>query len=322
MKTVYRSTDVGAPKLPAGRDAFTNFLSAILVTGYGSKAGAGWTVAFTATGIRVFKQGAGGNNRFLRVYNAATVTDVNYGKWWAYIAAYENMTAVSTGTARFPTTAQVSGNGLTFSYRTSAPTTDENGVPLDIPWMCIASSSFFMLFVNSNAEAEYLGGPDSTMMFFGKFDSDGTATTYDDIIGAGQGVGYPSYMSGPATFSGAFVTRNYTGVGSSVPAALKLSTKYPGATNYCTGMTPYPEPVTQKLVLDKIQIVTSPAMDYANSTPRGVLPWVWSHPHPTNTFLPNQQFQGSGASAGKEFEVKNMSNMGAMLIVETSDTWS
>lgn len=52
--TIYRSTDAGAPALPANvaynsAKFYMDVIKACLVTGYGSKAGAGWTIDYEDT---------------------------------------------------------------------------------------------------------------------------------------------------------------------------------------------------------------------------------------------------------------------------------
>lgn len=69
---VYRSTDVGAPALDKSANCVANILKACLVTGYGSKLGAGWTLAFEdmATKSKVLRLNNTTNvPLFLRVYN-------------------------------------------------------------------------------------------------------------------------------------------------------------------------------------------------------------------------------------------------------------
>ena len=72
--TIYKSTDPSAPALPSVNGSMINVLYQCLVTGYGSKAGAGWTRPFTGTNLAAFKQGAGGNNRYLRVFDGGFST--------------------------------------------------------------------------------------------------------------------------------------------------------------------------------------------------------------------------------------------------------
>ena len=82
--TIYRSSDAGAPSLTGAAGSLIALLDACLRTGYGTKAGAGWTKPFTGTNIAAFRQGAGGNGRYLRVWNARTSADM-YGNFSANV---------------------------------------------------------------------------------------------------------------------------------------------------------------------------------------------------------------------------------------------
>ena len=104
--TVYRSTDASAPVLSNANGSLIAVMRACLVDGYGSKAAAGWTAPYTGTNLIAFKEGAGGNNRFLRVFDGGADTSTSRV---IKVRAYENMTAISTGTGLFPTSAQVNG---------------------------------------------------------------------------------------------------------------------------------------------------------------------------------------------------------------------
>lgn len=52
---VYKWDDVGAPALNGTANSLINIFEKCLVDGYGSKVGAGWTKAFDATGVKVFR---------------------------------------------------------------------------------------------------------------------------------------------------------------------------------------------------------------------------------------------------------------------------
>ena len=316
---IYRDTDVGAPKLLPQRDGCNAVLLDVLVNGYGSTPSAGWTSPYSSAGLRVFQQGAGGNNRFLRVYDGQTVVNAGYG-WSVNIAGYENMTAVSTGTARWPTTAQQGGNGLFFRYRTASPY-DAGSGPVDIPWTIVANSNFFIMFANGYGQPEEQAGEaSSSMMFFGTFVSNKTADTYGDIIGAGNNDYELGFSNGHGAFGQAFVTRNHSLTGGSIPAALYCATARPGFSTFGNGLVPYPDPITNTLILDKIHIHTSAIGDLSTSVFRGVLPCIYSHPHPKASLSSNTQFEGTGADAGRLFEIKPMSGT-ASVVLELSDTW-
>ena len=63
--TLYSYTDVGAPSL-AGNvlGGLPPILDACLVNGYGSKAAAGWAIAYTGTNVRTYRP-ASGNRYYL-----------------------------------------------------------------------------------------------------------------------------------------------------------------------------------------------------------------------------------------------------------------
>lgn len=69
----------------------------------------GWTRAFNSgTTTAAYRQGGGAaHKRFLRVYDGNVSSSA-----YIYLRAYENMTAISTGTGPFPTTGEKAGNGM------------------------------------------------------------------------------------------------------------------------------------------------------------------------------------------------------------------
>lgn len=319
--TIYRDSDEGAPQFLGARDSYNNALLAILVNGYGSKPGAGWTSPYSATGLRVFKQGASGNNRYLRVYNRQTSGDASYG-WLFNMAAYETMTAVSTGTARWPTTAQQSGNGLWGRYR-DLNTYDEGAGPVNPKWMCIANDSFFAMFICASGNPEEIGGDASSgFTFFGKFDSEKSGDTYGDIIGGGATSAYTGYYGNSSSFGCAYVTRAHSLTGGSIPAALYSTTVRPGFASFGDGTVPLPDPVSGKMILEKVHIQTSTTGDILASSFRGVLPCMYTHPHPKASLPANVFFSGNAENAGRQFQMKNITDNGYRLAVEVSGTWT
>jgi hypothetical protein len=82
--TVYKSTDDNAPVLNGIAGSLINLLRKVLVDGFGTKAGAGWTLEFlnTAETIAVFRNDSvSGFGRYFRV-------DDTYGTY-AKLTAYE-----------------------------------------------------------------------------------------------------------------------------------------------------------------------------------------------------------------------------------------
>lgn len=67
----------------------------------------GWTRPYSAAGTGCYRQGGtAAHKRYWRVYDNTMVSSSQF-----FVRGYEAMTAVSTGTGPFPTTAQVAGNG-------------------------------------------------------------------------------------------------------------------------------------------------------------------------------------------------------------------
>jgi hypothetical protein len=101
---LYEHTDAGAP---AANARVISVLRACLVSGYGSKAAAGWSEAFTDANKAVFKMPATAPRRLhlrLEVYNS------NATRWNGYV----DMSDIDTGTFRF-----FNGNYSCFDYTTA-----------------------------------------------------------------------------------------------------------------------------------------------------------------------------------------------------------
>lgn len=97
----------------------------------------GWTRPYSGTGIGCYKQGGNESyKRYLRVYDNDMVTSE-----LVRFRGYEAMTAVSTGTGAFPTTAQVAGNGIDFyGIRNTISDTQPR------QWLLVGTPRTFYLF--------------------------------------------------------------------------------------------------------------------------------------------------------------------------------
>ena len=150
----YSSLDIGALQLTDTNNSLNAVLKSVLVDGYGSKPGAGWTMPFSGTNTAVFQQGAGGNNRFFRFVDAGYLGTTNRV---AFCRGYESMTAVSTGTGPFPTTGMVGSNGpVALRYATQSVVNNSR-------WEIYASSSYCHVLVNY----DYSGDGQWEYMSFG-----------------------------------------------------------------------------------------------------------------------------------------------------------
>jgi hypothetical protein len=140
VPTIYRSSDASAPVLTGTAGDLVNLLDKCLADGYGSRAAAGWTKAYTATNQRSYRQGAG-NQFYLDVDDrgaSGVLTGLTAKE--AAVRGYETMSAVSTGTGPFPTAAQVAV--ATANWRKSAAADT-----LPRAWILFADDRTFSLFV-------------------------------------------------------------------------------------------------------------------------------------------------------------------------------
>ena len=96
---VRRWDDFGAPNL-SGSKTLSAILDAVLVNGYGDKAGLGWTKPFgTASGVHVYQMPVGTPGYFLRVDDNGYAVD---GFRYAKVTSYESMSDINTGTGKAP----------------------------------------------------------------------------------------------------------------------------------------------------------------------------------------------------------------------------
>jgi hypothetical protein len=161
--TLYRSTDVGAPTLNGTLGSMAALLDAVLVNGYGTgpsaKAGAGWTVAFTASNKRVYRNNPiTGSGRYLRVDDTGSINNART----AAVQGFATMSDIDTGTYTIPATG-VAPNGSLW-LKSGLLNADAND------WIVIATQNWFYLFVcvtGSGSSEEYRNVP----FFAGDIDS-------------------------------------------------------------------------------------------------------------------------------------------------------
>ena len=160
----------------------------------------GWTRPYSGTNIAAYRQGGTAvHKRFLRVRDSAYTTDNGGARFRA--RGYENMTAISTGTGAFPTTAQITGEGCEFLGPQAAGLT-ANVDPR--PWVLVGTPRAFYFsvahyFDNGGDPALGLQNPKDVfaaiagggaLFFFGEMANiikPGDTYAY----GIGSGYGYP-----------------------------------------------------------------------------------------------------------------------------------
>lgn len=309
---VYSSLDAGAPQIANANGSLAAVLRACLVgtagIAYDSKPAAGWTEPFaTASNVSVFKQGVGGNNRFLRVVDNGVQSDTVYRRVNA--RGYEAMTAISTGTGPFPTTGQISGNGPNFGYRYQS--IEAPNVP---QWLLFASSSFFHLMIDVNAPNNYW-----VMMAFGTFFSEKAGDIYNDVLMASDNNASSSWVGNYG--NGIWVARSDTGVAGAKVAWLMASMSSHTYIGQGDAIYPYPDRIRNALIQSQPQLWCD---DYF----RGRIPGLWeSHHSPSTIGGVNTTWQGAVGStlAGKSFRIfgplEPLYAGGAWPVIETTDTW-
>lgn len=89
---LYKWDDVGAPALDKTAGCMMTIFKACLVTGYGTKVGAGWTMPFedTATGVKVFRPSVTANTDFYLQLSSDTGKSI-------IPKVYSSMTSASAG---------------------------------------------------------------------------------------------------------------------------------------------------------------------------------------------------------------------------------
>lgn len=319
--TVYKSTDASAPVLTGLAGSLITVLDAILVNGYVGKTAAGWTKPhYTGSTLAAYRPGAGPMD-FLRV------DDSGAGGYAAgreaFLRGYEDMTAISTATGPFPTTAQYS-NGLFFHKSPKADTTA-------VPWIAIADNRSLYFFVYTGIYAGYSG------FHFGEFYSVAGATdNYRSILicrpvqettGSGSAAfGIPSagnevleQLAGiTSNLSGHFVPRTWDGIQSATYVGKHGNAAHSSA--ILAGLLSYPNNMDNAVYLSQVWL-----HEAASSTPivRGRLRGFWHFLHPVGVKINDgDTWSGTGALAGKTFmAIKPTAAGNGMFVIETSNTW-
>lgn len=306
---VYKSSDTSAPSITGALGSVITVLDACLVNGYGSKAAAGWTKPFATTNRGVYRMPAG-NQRFVNIDDSLTTIS-------AAATGYNTMSAVATGTERFPTKVslnQVTGlSDFMFLHKgdDSAGTVRE--------WMVIATDKCFYYIIRVNAAVAIK--PSYSVFFFGDYNSHTPGDTNNTMIFSNSGM--TSAASTNYTFSSMLSQNPYlvnnvcycrSAIGLRIPTygfldatmGLYSSQKLVNPENNSIVLSPIycgVQPITSKILL-------------------GVLPGVYSITTPNNSLNGGStRYSFSGPElTGKTFELKDV-YAGVSLMFEVSDTW-
>lgn len=128
---VYLSTDKDAPRLDRTAGSLLTILKACLVTGYGDKEGAGWTMPFedTTRGLKVFRPEISPHTDFFMKVSNDTGRE-------ATVQVYQNMTSVDNGELKLQC-------GTPFKYGIQQSSSKK--------WLLIASGRSFWFFHETGA---------------------------------------------------------------------------------------------------------------------------------------------------------------------------
>lgn len=202
---VYKWDDVGAPALDKTANCVTNIFKTCLVTGYGIKEGAGWTVPFEDANIKVLRPPESPHNDFYLKLSADTGTQMT-------AQVYQNMTSISNGDLKLQ-------SDQPFKY---------NKAQQGTKWALIATSRGFFFFNNQY----YVGTANQTGSYFylnTNVSNKGLLYTYLHHAGGTADNGNhvnplsyqkDSYQSSPALSSPAKILLDNNSVVSAVPKSL------------------------------------------------------------------------------------------------------
>lgn len=315
---VYKSTDASAPNVLAGTiGTLITVLDACLVNGYGAKAAAGWTKAYSGTNLAAYRQGASSGllQHYLRIDDSLLAVQ-------AKAVGYEDMSDVNTGTGPFPTSGQLAA-GTYFPKSLTADTTVR-------PWMIVATNRAFYLYVHHDETDITSSSSYKLMAFFGDITSYKSGDQYNCMIlgNSASGVASNNFANTSANLAtqlnGHYLARSYTQTGGAIQVAKIIDYMRNGGDANIgaapTTPTPYPDPMTGGMLLAPIYVTEGIT---SRATVRGVMPGLWAPLHnlPGNHW---DTFSGSGAFAGKTFILLDATNGGNgrnRVALETSNTW-
>ena len=322
--TIYRHTDTSAPTVNGTAGSLITLLQACLVTGYGSKSGAGWTAqgwnTSTQAAWKMGTVGSGSSGGILYVNDNAPGS---HGGREARITGFETMTTAYTGTGQFPTVAQ---GGVLFARKSSVADTSLR------PWIVVADAVTVYVFINT-----YDSGAYYTFTFGDIYSVGGASDTYRCKISGRNAEGYISsnYNSldtysamntATGTYSSAtaahYLDRSYTGTGTAVTAsqhadALSMSSTV-SANNFNFGTAAglqLPNGPDNSIYFCPIWVCESVA-----NCIRGYYRGLWVPCHVYGCLSEGQVITGTGAFSGRTFLALNRIDTSSTIVIETSAT--
>lgn len=307
--TVYRSTDGSAPVLDGQAGSLITVLDAVLVNGYGAKAAAGWTKAFSGTNGASYRQG-GGLQYYVNVNDNAP--GAGTGKE-ARVVGYEVMTAFATGSNLFPTAAQAA-NGIFVRKSVAADATART-------WIMLADHlTFYMWVLTGDAANTYLGWgfgdiysfktSDVGRVFINARATENAATSSLDTMGTCS-----TYVG--TTQTGMYLARETSQAVGAIACGKIGDFALTGGTLPMNGTLVYKNTPDGRIYLAPLRVTHSAGGNQLHGRMRGL--WQWGHLLAAAS--DGDTITGAGDLNGKSFMVIKQSHLGELYVVETSNSW-
>lgn len=268
----YKSSDAGAPAMVTTTPGtLAAVLDACLVTGYGSKPGAGWTIEYTAANRRVYRSPAG--RRFYCDLDDRAVDS------WPWLTGYINATGLSAGSNPY---------GSTAYYQRAAV------------WVIVADDRTFYSFHNNLSFAKFVA--------FGDFYSLKAGDNYNSIC-IGMGAHSSSTTDDFMTNSGRCgVARSQSGAVGAISMTCSCYSSSggnqagSGLVTWCAARWPFPNPSDSAVHFGRV------AISSGTEGLRGYLRGIWAVPHLSSSFFSTDitdlsEIAGTGPFAGRNFVI-------------------
>lgn len=311
--TIYQSTDSSAPVLSGTVGALVTVLDAVLVNGYGSKAAAGWTKAFTGTNKAAYRMG-GGNQFYLRVLDTGPGADAARE---ARVVGYETMSDIDNGLVAFPNPLQ-HANGIFVRKSFSADSTARS-------WIIFADDrTFYAFFATNDGGSIYLGymfgdfysaipnDPGRTMIIAGTTEANVSSQPFTTV----------TTLAG--SISGHFTARDHGAVRSSVPVG-KHGDAVKGSTLVFDGLIRFPHPTDSLFYLSPVWI-HDPLTGFNSAfSLRGMLRGLYEGLFPVANVTHGDTFSAVVNGEYRSFRIVSTVRGGGSVgyvVIETSDTLS
>lgn len=319
--TVYHSSDAGAPSLSNVAGSLVTILDACLVTGYGAKPGAGWTIEYTGTNQRSYKQPVGTLGYYLNVSDTNTT--------FAEVRGYETMTAFNTGSGAFPNAGVVP----TYTWAKASAAS--------CPWTVVANERGFYWWT-AYTPTDVVNYSSAVLNYFVELDPYGPSDVWCMEISGANNNSAPqagnTSICGTSTIrdtsaTGKYCSRTYGGGGGAVgmntlivPSVWGSSNVFGSTGNPTTALT-YPNGPDNGLYMMPHIAVEQNALGTLRGTVRGM--WAPMHSAP---LAHGDTFSGTGTLAGRTFLAlransqtsgitSTSSSTTGQVFIETSDTW-